>query len=207
MIYSQILIQWMMSVMLALSPLDKQSDSREYESSYEKELRLESIAWDITSVVYDDNEKPLFPGADGREKSAVFVATWAAHESGGFAKAIDEGRRKGDNGSSWCIMQLHIGAGKTAEGWTGSDVIRDRRKCIASGYRVMKNAWGMCQGDPSERMAAYISGRCDVSRDSSRTRYMHAMSLHRKYSLRKFAELSEQLDNQVTNVKFVQLSK
>lgn len=188
MIYTQVLTSWLLSVLVALSPLDKRVEPRDREDSYTKELRLESISRDIVSVVYDDDEKPLFAGPGGLEKSAIFVATWASHESGGFAKTVDEGSRKGDHGSSWCIMQLHIGAGKTAEGWTGKDVIEDRRKCIRAGYRVMKQAWNRCPGDPSERMAAYISGNCRVARSAARFRYAHAMKLFKKNSFKAFMD-------------------
>lgn len=197
MIYTQVLTSWLLSILVSLSPLDKKVEPRDYEGSYTKELRLESISRDIVSVVYDEEEKPLFAGPDGREKSAIFVATWASHESGGFAKTVDDGTKKGDHGSSWCIMQLHIGKGKTVEGWTGKELIEDRRKCIRSGYRVMKQSWNTCKGDPSERMAAYISGRCDVSRTDSRFRYGHAMKIYKKNSFRSFfadyeADLAEQ---------------
>lgn len=183
---THVLTSWLLSVLLSLSPLNKRVEPRDHEEGYAKELRLTTIAEDIVSVVYDEGEKPLFSGPEGLEKSAVFIAIWASHESGGFAKTVDDGSKRGDGGSSWCIMQLHIGKGKTPEGWTGRDLIEDRKKCIRAGYHVMKQSWNMCKGDPTEKLAAYISGRCDVSRTDSRIRYNHAMKVFKRNKLRSF---------------------
>lgn len=175
------LVGWMLSVVLTLAPARALLVSK--EDPRENAARLASISRDIVEVVFDESEEPLFPGPRGREKSAVLVATYASHESGYFNRGVDLGTKRGDGGASWCIMQMHIGGGKTQEGWTGKELIEDRKKCIRAGYRVMRSAWKTCKGPDEDRMAAYISGKCDVAVDQSRGRYRHAMSLLKAHSL------------------------
>lgn len=180
------LVGWMLSVVLTLS--QSKHPTTPAEDAIERLVRMESISKDIIDVVFDPAEEPLFPGPRGREKSAVFVATYASHESGRFNKNVDLGKARGDGGSSWCIMQLHIGAGKTAEGWTGKELIADRQKCVRAGYHVMRSAMKMCKGPEEHKMAAYISGRCDVARTQSQERYKHAMRLFKGNSLAAYSK-------------------
>jgi len=184
MIETKVLVGWMLSVVLTLAPTRLASITK--EDPQERADRLASISNDIVDIVFDGEEQPLFSGPRGREKSAVLVATFASHESGFFSRGVDLGTSRGDGGSSWCIMQLHIGKGRTAEGWTGPDLIADRKKCVRSGYHIMRSAIKMCGGPEEDRMAAYISGRCDVAVAQSQDRYRHAMKLLRGHGLASY---------------------
>lgn len=181
------LVGWMFSVVLTLAP--PTSPYAKGEDPAERAVRLQSIAEDISEVVFDADEEPLFPGPSGHEKSAVFVATYAAHESGQFFKGVDDGTKRGDSGSSWCIMQMHIGRKKTLEGWTGPEIIQDRRKCVRAGYHVMKIAMKKCKGSEESRMAAYISGSCDKAVGEAKKRYRHAIQVFKTNTLDKFVAL------------------
>lgn len=174
---------WMMSILVTLSPLDRKIyHSNDVETPIEKKERLEMISKDIIEIVFDDNERPLFDGPQGRLKSAVYVATWSSHESGGFRKGVDVGLSRGDKGSSWCMMQLHIGKGKTAEGWTGEDLVNDRKKCIRAGYHLMRQSMGQCRKmNERNAMAAYASGRCNVGITISQKRYDHMMRVYNQH--------------------------
>lgn len=186
--YSQVIVSWLLSVMTTMSPLPPASDTHvNGETAAEKQARFESIAQDIQEVIWDENETPMFQGADGREMSAIFVTTYAFYESS-FRKSVDKGTKLGDSGRSWCLMQLNLGKkGKTAEGWTGQDLVEDRKKCIRAGYHVMRRAMGACSKLPmAERMASYVSGNCDTKREVAAFRYRRAMSLHSKFPLKKF---------------------
>lgn len=171
---------WLLSIMVSMTPADKVDSS---ESPAVRAERLESIARDIVTVVYDPNEKPAFPGPDGRELSAVFVATTAAYESGYFSAKVDKGLSRGDGGGSWCMMQINVRNGKTSEGWTGKDLVKDRKKCVTVGYRIMKSSMKMCSSSPRSSLAAYISGRCDWAVKEARVRYDSAMRNYRNNPL------------------------
>src|ERR1700761_9823263 len=61
-------------------------------------------------------------------------------------------------------MQLHIGSGKTVEGWTGADVTSDRKLCFRAGLHVAHESFRMCAGLPDiEKLSAYASGQCGTS--------------------------------------------
>ena len=61
-------------------------------------------------------------------------------------------------------MQLHIGAGKTVEGWTGTDVTSDRKLCFRAGLHIARESFRMCNAFPAnEKLSAYASGQCGRS--------------------------------------------
>jgi hypothetical protein len=152
-------IAWMTSMLTALAPADR---AIEAEDQSARSARIEQIAADIVDVVYDPNEKPIFGGKWQRERTAATVAVFAAEESVNFAPSVDQGLTRGDTGRSWCIMQMNIGTKKTSEGWTGPDLIKDRKKCIRAGLHALRRSYWTCsQNREDERFAAYASGRCD----------------------------------------------
>jgi hypothetical protein len=149
------IITWLVAAMFAWTPA-KESDRARYTE----------IASDIAAVAFDPAEEPLFSGADGRARTALVLASIAAHEST-FRADVEDGRARGDGGTSWCFMQLHIGSGKTVEGWTGQDVTSDRQLCFRAGLHIAKESFRMCNGAPiNELLAAYASGQCGRSPES-----------------------------------------
>lgn len=121
--------------------------------------RYESIARDIAAVALDEGQTPLFAGADGREKTALLLASIASFESY-FRADVEEGRARGDNGGSYCLMQIQVGT-KTAEGWTGKDLIASRQKCLVAGLNRIRQSFAMCRALPQTfRLAGYTCGRC-----------------------------------------------
>jgi hypothetical protein len=149
------IITWLVAAMFAWTPA-KEIDRARYTE----------IASDIASVAYDPAEPPLFSGADGRAKTALLLASIAAHEST-FRVDVEDGRARGDGGTSWCFMQLHIGSGKTVEGWTGAEVTADRTLCFRAGLHIARESFRMCIAEPvSEKLSAYASGRCGRSAES-----------------------------------------
>jgi hypothetical protein len=143
------IIHWLVAAMFAWTP------AREVDRA-----RYTEIASDLATVVYDPEEAPLFPGADGRARTALLLASIAAHEST-FRVDVENGKARGDGGSSWCFMQLNIGSGKTPEGWSGPDLTADRKTCFRAGLHVARESFRMCKGFPTnERLSAYASGQC-----------------------------------------------
>lgn len=146
------------------------------ESPAERQSRIESIAADFAEVIYDPEEVPIFMGPKGREQSAVIGATFAVEEGMNLSRGVDTGKILGDSGKSFCIMQINVGKGKTKEGWTGPDLIADRKKCIRTGMRMLRRSFWTCKANPiKERFAVYASGNCVVGRDISLRRWDRAM--------------------------------
>jgi hypothetical protein len=149
------IISWLVAAMLSWTPAHEAERTRYTE-----------IASDLAAVVFDPAEEPLYAGDDGRARTALLLASIAAHEST-FRADVEDGRARGDGGSSWCFMQLHIGAGKTVEGWTGKEVTSDRRLCFRAGLHVARESFRMCAGFPAtEKLSAYASGQCGRSVES-----------------------------------------
>jgi hypothetical protein len=147
--------------------------------------RYESIAHDVVSVVYSPDFKPLFKDpVNGRSRTVSVILGIMFHESG-FRKDVDLNLGKhsrGDNGQSWCMMQLMIGNGRTLKwnfvenrmplpndkpehlfsGYTGDELISDRVKCISEGYKIVKSSFGSCWKLPLlDKLTSYASGQCD----------------------------------------------
>ena len=122
--------------------------------------RYQSIARDIATIALDEAQNPLFAGTDGREKTALLVASIASFES--FYRAdVDEGRSRGDHGGSFCLMQIQVGNGKTPEGWTGPELVATRSKCLMAGLNRIRESFSMCRTLPQAfRLSGYTSGRC-----------------------------------------------
>ena len=171
---------WMLSLMVAFAPPDAKARASQLpghaETSVEKSTRYESIAKDLFDVVYDPKETPLFRGAKGRARTAALVLAVAYHESG-FAHDVDVGPcyrgRDGqgarcDHGRSACLMQLHVGDGKTIQGYTQEELFSDRKKCFRAGLGLLRKSFSECRlQDPRHRLNAYASGVCDHGEDGS----------------------------------------
>lgn len=149
------IITWLVAAMFAWAP------ARDTERA-----RYTEIASDLAAVTFDESEVPLFAGASGRSQTALLLASVAAHEST-FRKDVEDGRARGDSGSSWCFMQLHVGAGKTVDGWTGKELAADRKKCFRAGLHNARESFRMCNAQPLiEKLGAYASGSCGKSAES-----------------------------------------
>lgn len=145
------------------------------ETKAEKQQRFYDITKDIMEVVYEENEPAIWSyQGDMRREASLFTLLSIAYFESGFRKDIDYGIGKmsrGDNGSSYCLMQIHLGNGKTKEGWTGEDLVNDRKKCLRTGYRMVKSSFGSCSNLPlDERLTMYASGKCGIGLPESRAR-------------------------------------
>jgi hypothetical protein len=150
------LAAYLLTAMVSWMPL-KTHSYRETEAVTLK--RYEAIATDIARVALDDKTVPLFAGEDGRPQTALLVASIASFESY-FRADVDTGRARGDHGISWCIMQVQV-HGKTAEGWTGQELVDDRGKCITTGLNLIRESFTMCKHMPlRHRLSGYTAGTC-----------------------------------------------
>jgi hypothetical protein len=142
--------------------------------------RYETIANDIAQVALDENEKPVFAGDNGRVQTALLMAAIASYES--FYRAdIDEGRRTGDHGRSWCIMQVHVPRKTTAEGFSGRDLVSDRTHCLVSALHLIQESFAVCRGQKVvDRLALYTVGACREEKKAE-WRTMRAMAWYKAH--------------------------
>ena len=121
----------------------------------ETEARYAAIATDLTAVVLDPAEAPLFGDELGRVKTALLMLAIASYESGGFRKDVDQqDHASGDGGHAWCLAQLHE---PYAHGLT------DRVSCFRAQLRALHDSFALCpEGPTSSRIAGYTVGHCEV---------------------------------------------
>ena len=185
-----------MSLMFSVAPPGRKLYIPEAQETVEDATsRYEDIAKDVAYVVWDEDEKPIFHGSRGRERTAMVLLAVATFESG-FRKDVDFGvgkMSKGDGGKSWCLNQVNLGkrdsVGSTPnrivvnigggfkitdhqdEGWSGQDLVDDRQKCFHAALSILRSSFASCSRNPmEERLTQYASGHCDQGEDASRKR-------------------------------------
>jgi hypothetical protein len=125
------------------------------ESREEHRARYESIAADMAAAI--ETERPVL-GSRRRTAATLLAVTY--HESG-WKYWVDMGVERGDGGRSWCLAQLHVGSGKTREGWTGPDLVEDRVKCFRAAIALLRaSVWTCANRSGAHPLAAYASGSC-----------------------------------------------
>ena len=196
-------IAWIITLIVSVAPVGRpQYHPEAKETDQETTDRYESIANDLVSVVYDQNEKPLFSDATGRAKTIEVMLAIAQYESG-FRKDVDFGLgkySKGDGGASWCLMQVLLGKenkqGKTRQhiyvrpdgwmgyskdpaiGWGGEDLVKDRKACFRAALSILRTSFQACgQQEMRDRLSLYASGKCEGNggQEASRLRMGLAM--------------------------------
>lgn len=170
-------IAWILAFMVTNAPPGRHIYYPDaVETKEETEARYASIAKDLAEVTFDSNEQPIFPGNNGRLETAGLLASIALYEGGGYRKDVDLGKGKharGDGGRSVCLMQIFVGAGKTAEGYSADDLLADRKNCFRAALHMAQYSFRACQTAPlGERLRVYTSGRCDRGSGASYARVM-----------------------------------
>jgi len=161
------LVAYLVSAMLTWVPLHEHAP---IESRDDVLSRYGDIARDAASVALDENETPLFDGPDARTETAVLMLSVASFESS-FSKRVDDGIRRGDHGLSYCLMQIHVGNGATREGWSGRQLIEDRKLCFRAALHILQASFTACRKLPiDDRLSAYASGHCFSEARVSRSR-------------------------------------
>ena len=99
-------------------------------------------------------EPPLFKGDEDRHRTSALLVAIAFRESSLRADAV--GDHVGGKPTSFCAFQLNLPRGaKTAEGWTGADLLEDPSKCVTAAIRMLRQSMRIC---PSSPLAFYASG-------------------------------------------------
>lgn len=190
----QLAEQWAYDFMVAKVPPGTKIYYPEGEETPEETIaRYRSIATDVIEVSFNPEIQVPFTGPSARTRTAALILGVMFHESS-FTKHVDYGLGKyarGDEGRSWCMMQLNIGSGRTLvwntkhdrpkawgddpadlfEGYTGEEVVKDRKKCIQEGLKVLRLSIRGCRSNALlEKLASYTSGDCNKGLEKSRTR-------------------------------------
>jgi len=194
---------WIVSFMVKTAPPGRPTYfENAKETKEEAEARYGEIADAIIEAVYDPDQSSMFSGPTGRSRTASLLLGVMLWETG-FRKDVDYGLGKygrGDNGRSWCLMQIMLGKGRTQSwniklnrpakasdpaedvrlGYTGPELINNRYLCISEGARIVRKSFGSCRHQPLEyRLSAYASGSCDKGQDKSRQRVTTGMAWFR----------------------------
>lgn len=156
------IVEYYVMAMSAWVPMKAQVESLE-----ETRHRYSNKAEAAMIVAYDPENTPLYPGRWGRLKTGLAFLGIASYE-GSFFKKVENGELRGDDGRSWCDMQINLGVGdipiETPDGtlyWRGEDLAKSQTKCFRAGYEKMKRSFNACRNLPSsERLAAYAAGSC-----------------------------------------------
>jgi len=187
---------WILAFMVSVAPPGRKTYYAEAQETKEVAMaRYQSIAEDIVEVVYNPETKPLFRGKVGRARTVSVILAIMLYESG-FMRNVDHGIGKyarGDQGKSWCLMQLNVGKGRTIkwntkhdrparyndkpedifEGYTGKEMVEDRRKCIQEGLKGLWMSFRSCRGmnlPLNQRLRVYGSGSCHGAQKGSALR-------------------------------------
>lgn len=224
-------VDWIVGFMTRHAPPGRETYYVEaQETKEDAEKRYRSIAEDLVEVVYNPANKPLFGGSKGRSRTISILLGIMLYESG-FGRNVDFGVGKfarGDNGRSWCLMQMNVGKGRTwkdAGGWnikhdrpwrygdkaedivlgsTGPEMVEDRRKCFTEGLRLIRISFRSCRNYPlKERLRVYASGSCKSGAKGSRIRMTAAI----KFFDQTRAERKKFVDADVIEHIGVQLAK
>jgi hypothetical protein len=193
---------WIVSFMISFTPPGGTVNVVEaQETKQEAIIRYESIADDIIEVVYNPDNKPIFDGPQGRTRTVTVMLGIMAMESR-FYRHIDYGigaGSRGDNGRSWCLMQVMAGkTGRTANwnyiqdrppywndpigeirrGYTGLEMVNNRQLCLSEGLRIAKWSFSKCnKRNILDRLRVYASGSCKKGGEASAERMKLAENL------------------------------
>jgi hypothetical protein len=166
------IIAWAVAFMVAWAPPGRSKIKHAVETSDEGHARYAEIAKSATKVAYDPGTRPLFAGPRGRAQTVALLLSVAYHESG-FRRDVDLGLGKLARGSGLdsCLLQIRVGAGRTPDGWSHDDLVRDREKCFRAGLAVIRRSFSACHHlDPLDWLGAYTRGRCVADEPYSRSR-------------------------------------
>jgi len=197
-------IAWIVTIIVSVAPVGRpQFHPDAKETTEETTDRYNAIANDLASVVYDQNEKPLFSGPNGRAKTAQVMLAIMNYESS-FRRDVDFGLGKfgrGDGGRSWCMMQVLLGQpeknGKTrqriyvqpngrmgyttdpAKGWGGEELVSDRKACFRAALSVLRDSFQACANNElKDRLSLYASGKCQGNGGEQASRIRMGLAMH-----------------------------
>jgi len=83
-------------------------------------------------------------------------------------------------------MQVNIGGGKTAESWSGPELVLDQEKCIRAGLHRMRESFAHCKAQTFiDRLSGYTNGRCLDGADAAHRRTHRAVDFWQRHPQRR----------------------
>src|SRR6185436_9297345 len=108
---AEVLASWLLGVMVATVPPGRSRVPAEARESAEQgQARYAEIADAVARVALDPEERPVFGGKLGRERTAALMLALAFHESR-WRRDVDLGL--GTHGRYHCLMQVAVDRGRT----------------------------------------------------------------------------------------------
>lgn len=90
------------------------------------------------------------PVGNARVTAAYLVAL-------AWAEGANDPRAKGDGGHSYCALQIYLPNGaRTAEGWSGQELLDEPDKCVRAGLRILR--YSVTRGPESCPLCLYARG-------------------------------------------------
>ena len=132
------------------------------------EARYADIASTIADVASDLGEAPLFEGGDGRERTALLLASIASYESGCFRTDVQfcAPTGSGDGGHAWGIYQSHLSRARVC--WS-------LRSATLVALEQVRKSVAACSREPWRyKLSLYASGSCASGHREARNRYERA---------------------------------
>jgi hypothetical protein len=181
----ELIILWILSAMNVMAPPHRHHYEVLANESYEQaDARYREIAEAIVDESFAGT--PVFDGRHARINTSMLVATMFVMESG-LRRDVDLGigsarlRHAGlnDFGRSWCMGQIMLGYKRmvdpndpdesvdtsiktTPEGWTGPELVADRRKCVRATINALKRSMSTCWKLPvAQQLSVYAAGNCE----------------------------------------------
>ena len=193
----EVLTAWLMAIMLATVPPGRSRRPEEARETAEAgRARYGAIARAMAEVSLDPEEAPLFAGERGREKTALFLLTIALHESH-FRRHVDLGlgpHARGGGGRYHCMMQILVKKGRTPEGFTAEDLVKNRQACFRRGLHILQRAKRFCDAaGPRAFLNHYASGTCHRGAQAASKRWKTFDALMREHGWpKRLEELHEE---------------
>lgn len=132
------------------------------------EARYADIASTIADVATDHEQAPVFEGADGRERTAILLASIASFESGCFRDDVHFCARtgSGDGGHAWGIYQSHLSRARVC--WS-------LRSATVVALEQVRESFAACSSEPWRyRLSLYASGSCAAGHREAENRSKRA---------------------------------
>jgi hypothetical protein len=78
-----------------------------------------------------------------------------------------------EKGRYWCLLQIAVDRGKSADGATARELVHERERCFASGLYLLRRGLAQCgtKNDPRAFVNHYASGYCDRGKKAARLRF------------------------------------
>ena len=163
---------WAVAFMVSWAPPGRSKISNAVETEAEGRARYAEIAKAAVQVVYEPSTPPVFQGAYGRASTTALLLAVAFHESG-FRRDVDLGigALARGSGTDSCLMQIRVGAGRTPQGWSHSDLVQDRQKCFLAGLALIRKSFAACHRlGLRDWLSVYTRGHCVDNDPFSRSR-------------------------------------